>query len=356
MAYIQERKNKNGTIGYRVQVRLKGYPLKTATFSKKTDARRWAQKVETKLRENRHFPDWKKETRTLGEAIDKYLNEGHHKQIKDFKKQEAHLLWWKKELGVVSLNQLTPFLIAERRDYLLASHTFKHRPRSPSTVARYLSSLSAMFSTVCKEWGWIESSPLKNLTFPKENKGRTRFLSPQERKRLLDECKKSSHEFLTTIVLLALYTGMRSGEIRKLKWEDIDLERNMIIVRDTKNGETRAVPLVCEARKSILHLKSKEKIHPQDLLFPPKKGKNLSVFRYAWEKALRNASIENFRFHDLRHSFGSYLAMSGSSVNEISEMLGHKTLQMVKRYAHLCDSHLSKVIERMSKKMIEEKF
>jgi integrase len=139
----------------------------------------------------------------------------------------------------------------------------------------------------------------------------------------------------------------------KLTWSDIDFSKRRITLYETKNGEIRVVPLV---GKSLKLLKSLENNRQMDtvLIFPSQKGQKPqkpASLRSSWEKALQKAEISNFRFHDLRHSCASYLAMNGASLAEIAEVLGHKTLQMVKRYAHLSEAHTTSVVENMNEKI-----
>lgn len=155
-----------------------------------------------------------------------------------------------------------------------------------------------------------------------------------------------------TIVTLALSTGMRKGEILGLKWENIDLHDRRVTLVRTKNGEMRVVPLVGKACDHIRDLYLKLEPEGQDLVFSSPNNPTQSIsIRTAWETAVRRAQVENFRFHDLHHSTASYLAMNGASLLEIAEILGHKTLQMVKRYSHLSEDHKATVLEKMNSKV-----
>ena len=177
-------------------------------------------------------------------------------------------------------------------------------------------------------------------------------LFDEERERLLVTCKSSESIHLLPIVTLALSTGMRRGEILGLSWENVDLQSRRIILLRTKNGERRVVPLVGKAYELIKGLYLKLEPENQDLLFPsPNNPKNSTCIRTAWYTTLKRGKIENFRFHDLRHSTASYLAMNGASLPEIADILGHKTLQMVKRYSHLSEDHKATVLEKMNKKV-----
>jgi integrase len=173
-----------------------------------------------------------------------------------------------------------------------------------------------------------------------------RFLDDDERARLLEACRKSRNEYLYFIVVLALSTGMRKSEILNLKWQDIDLKAQQLVVHDTKNKERKVMPLSGLALELT-------KAHPRRIdttqLFPGRHKVDQAIdIRTPWETALKHAEIEDFRFHDLRHSAASYLAMNGASLSEIAEVLGHKTLQMVQRYAHLSEAHTKKVVASMN--------
>ena len=159
---------------------------------------------------------------------------------------------------------------------------------------------------------------------------------------------------MLTIVLLAITTGMRRGEIIGLRWHDIDFKYQRITLRITKNNETRSVPL---AGPALTSLKERAKVRPIDstsFVFPSRGKKGLTKsfnMDYAWILVRTEADLVDFRFHDLRHTTASFLAMSGATLREIADILGHKTLAMVQRYSHLTDDHRSATVERMVDKM-----
>ena len=141
-------------------------------------------------------------------------------------------------------------------------------------------------------------------------------------------------------------SGARLGEILGPRWPNIDLSRRVAVLEDTKNNERRALPLHGEALEVLRELSKVRRIDT-DLVFASREGK-ATYPRYAFQKAVQRVGIEDFRFHDLRHSAASYLAMSGATLAEIAEVLGHKTLSMVKRYSHLTEQHTSQVVARMN--------
>lgn len=241
-------------------------------------------------------------------------------------------------------------MIAEKRDQLAQGVTARGTKRTPATVNRYLSVLSHLFTIAIKEWGWLTENPLSKITKLKEPRGRVRYLSDNEREALLLACKESKNPYLYLIVVLALSTGARRMEILSLRWEDVDLNRKVIVLHQTKNSERRILPIAGLAL-TLMEQHAKIIKFGTDLIFPSHNSKKPMDIRKPWEIALKHAGIENFRFHDLRHSAASYLAMNGASLAEIAEVLGHKTLQMVKRYAHLSEAHTAKVVASMNERI-----
>jgi len=143
---------------------------------------------------------------------------------------------------------------------------------------------------------------------------------------------------------------MRRGEIMNLKWSDIDLARGSILLQTTKNGDRRFVPLVGTAL-DLLRSKYANQ-NPDSLVFPTPHSPCKPIdIRSAWETALSKANIFNFRFHDLRHTAASYLAMNQASLLEIGTLLGHKTVQMTKRYAHLSNAHIHSAAVGLNEKL-----
>lgn len=351
MANIRKHITKDGQTKFYVQIRLKGYPHQTACFDRLTDAKKWVQETESDLRNNRYFKSSEARKHTFNELADRYI-----KAILPNKKtacsQEAQLNWWKSQIGEKLLADISPSLISQYKEKLLSENTFKGKIRSPSTVVRYLAILSHVFTIASKEWGWLTDNPVRLISKPREPKGRVRFLSDEERQNLLSACHESKNSYLHTIVILALSTGMRLGEIVNLTWDNVDFDHQRIILEETKNGERRQVPLAGKALELIKKLKEKHFLCTK-LLFPSKPYLKQPVdIRSAWDFAIKKAGIKNFRFHDLRHSCASYLAMNGSSIVEIAAVLGHKTLQMAKRYTHLSDNHLSEVVAKMNEKIL----
>ena len=351
MATIERRLSKASGNSYRAKIRLKGYPVQSASFERLTDARKWAQQTEAAIREGRHFKTTESKRHTLAELIDRYVRDVTPAK-KSAKDQVQQLGWWKNAIGSYALADVSPSLLAECRDKLGREITARGKRRSSASVVRYLAALSHTFTIAVKEWGWMEDNPMRKVTKPKESRGRVRFLSDDERTRLLKACHESRNAYLYPVVVLALSTGMRQGEIMGLTWDNVDLNRGRAILHETKNDERRAVAITGHVLELLKELSRVRRID-SNFLFPSKGNRSRKSLdlRTPWETTLKNADIQDFRFHDLRHSAASYLAMNGASLAEIAEVLGHKTLQMVKRYAHFSEGHTARVVESMNQKI-----
>jgi integrase len=336
MASIQKRSRSR----YRVQVRLQGH-YRSATFPTRTQARRWATQTEHALYEQVHFPVTEASRHTLRELLARYEQEVLPRKRPGTQTHQAQqLAWWTQQLGHLRLDQLTPARLTACRERLAEG-------RTPATVNRYLAALSHAVNVAAVEWGWLEASPLRRVGRLREPRGRVRWLSEDERQRLVAACAASHNRVLLPVVVLALSTGARKQELVGLTWRDVDLRRERILLHHTKTGEARSVPLTGRALADLQALAKVRRIDSA-LVFPRRDGRAPIDLRYAWQQALQQADIPDFRFHDLRHCCASYLAMNGASLVEIAEVLGHKTLSMVKRYAHLAESHTAGVVARMT--------
>lgn len=257
--------------------------------------------------------------------------------------QLQQLSFWQKHLGDTNVAEIKPIDIIKARGLIKGSDTTKNC---------YTAALSHVFTVAVKEFGTMSENPCLKISKLKNPRGRVRYLSDEERKNLLIACEESSNPYLYAVVLLALTTGARKMEIMNLTWSDIDFEKRVIYLHETKNGEIRPLILTDHPHRVLFELFKESK---GGLVFPSRRNPERSIeIKSPFNQALKRAGIVNFHFHDLRHSCASYLVMNGASLNEIAEVLGHKSLNMVKRYAHLSTSHISKVVNSMADKMFRE--
>ena len=353
MATLEQRIDSKGARTWRAKIRIKSHPIVSKTFDRKTDANEWVQHTESAMRREEYAGKAEATKHTLEELVERYITH-FAKQKKSSRDQIRQLNWWRNEIGFYYLSKVTPAVISECKEKLLSEKLAKGRSRNGSgtrssgTVNRYMAAMSHVFTVAVKEWQWVEVNPFTRVSSLKEPQGRVRFLSDEERKSLLKACSKNT--VLYVIVVIALSTGARRGEILRLKWSNVDLNRGMLTLEETKNGERRALPLSGHALDQMKTMGKVRRLYTP-LVFPGMNpARPLSIDK-AFRAALREAKIDDFRFHDLRHSAASYLAMNGASLAEIADVLGHKTLQMVKRYSHISDQHTASVVAKMNTKI-----
>ena len=350
MASIEKRQTKQG-IRYRARITLKGHPRISETFKSRREAQRWAERTTEAIRQRQYQPESEPERRTVGELIDRYIEE-RIPQLSMPRHNRRKMEWWRDQLGAdTKLSQVTPEMIARCRDALAAGAGLSGKPMGIGSVKRYLALLSGALTTAVKDYFWMESNPCRKVRRPPEPRGRVRCLDDDERKRLLDACKAHRAKRLYPLVVMALCTGARQAELTNLRWTDVDLKQGVAILQQTKNGERRTLAITGLA-ETVMAEWYRERRLDTDLVFPSELAR-VYFPRKAWVQAVEASGVEDFRFHDLRHTFASYLAMSGATLAELAEALGHKSLAMVKRYAHLTEGHTASVIARMTSRFVE---
>lgn len=348
MGSIREYKKDDGTVSYHAEVRLRGHPPQRETFRTRTLAKKWIQDTESAIRDGRHFKTAESKRHTVGEMIDRFITQWLSKYPKRKVKQTTLLTWWKNRIGHLVLADLTPNVIAEARDDLLGQITKRKALRSPSSVNRFLAAFSKVLTVTVKEFGWLDDNPMRKVSKPKEAAGRDRFLSIEEKDRLLAACKSSVNQNLYPLVSLSILTAMRYGELINLNWEDLHFHNRTITLRETKNGDRRIIPLTHAVEDIFKQCPTYSSV-AKGLIFRSERlsnRKGVISIRNAFQKALREAGIVGFRWHDLRHTSASYLAMSGATQGELMAILGHRSPHMTRRYSHYSQKHLSTLLER----------
>ena len=227
-------------------------------------------------------------------------------------------------------------------------HIFKAKKalRSPATVNRYAASISAVFTWAVRRRivpkRWVH--PCRGIERRAERNERVRFLNPDERERLMQACRTSKWGRLHTLVLMALTTGARRGELMGLRWRDVDLQHQVAHVGRTKNGDAKSLPLTAAV---IAHMEAIQGPPAAFVFGSDRRADRPYTFQQRWYEAVKLAKLRDVTFHTLRHTCASYLAQSGASLVEIGDLLGHRDLKMTRRYAHLDVSHRARLVNRV---------
>ena len=337
LATIQKINRSKGVV-YRVLIRKKGFKSITKVFSTKRMATQFANRVESSNEELLAYGSVGKSKAILSEVADTYLTREY--KGKDLQKQRTRTDFWVKSIKVERVADITTSDIYEAMAKLPKS-------LSNSTINRYKSAASVVFSYACRHYN-LTSNPVQLIPSLPEDNHRVRYLSTLERNSLLNACKEACWSKLYLLVLIAITTGARRGELLGLRWNDIDFERQTAYVKTSKNGQPKVLPLTDTVVKELTRFRQQD----DSVIFNSEiKPDKAFCFNKQWSKALTLAEVSNFRFHDLRHTTASYLAQSGASLLEIADVLGHKQISVTKRYAHLCIDHKERLIGRVFSKL-----
>lgn len=293
----------------------------------------------------------------MAEVIDLYMA---HYAGRDTTRVQR-LTWWRKQLGQTALQDLSDDQVHAALDTLTNQpsryyagndadgqpvYKAKKKQLAPATINRYAASLAAVVTWSIKRRiapkGFVH--PCRSVERRPEHNEKTRYLSDDERQRLLQACQASTWPRLYLLVLMALTTGARKSELLGLRWADIDLERSEARILHTKNGDPRVLPLVPVVLTELRRFAAS----PSTLVFPSRRDVTKPfAFEPRYHEALKAAKIRGFVFHDLRHSCASILAQNGATLLEIADLLGHRQLQVTKRYSHLATSHKAALVNRV---------
>ena len=329
------------TSGYwQAIIRRKGHPDESKTFRTKVDAEAWARDIESKIDKGIFVSASHAERAIFNDLAKAFRNDfapKHYKVRADEKEAWRFQLARLEEFfGDYSLAAIDQKLVAKFRDLRLKG-TIGRKPVGESTVRKEIFLLSKVLGCAEREQGipLPRGNPVEKIRKPSEGNGRDRRLTASEWKKLEVQLQKSRNPYLYSATQLAIETAMRQGELLALQWKNIDKERGLAFLPETKNGEARAAPLSSRAIAVLNNLTRTT----TGVVLPVER---LTLY-HAFIAACRRAGIDNYTFHDLRHEALSRLAERGDfSVLELAEVSGHKTLQMLKRYTHLNAERLAK--------------
>ena len=280
------------------------------------------------------IPDRYKKAVLLSALMKDYLIWAEHQKAYESKKFRVDLLL--KEFGDIPLPAFSIKAVEQYQAKRLKEG------KKPATVNKELATLKHMLSKAA-EWSMVSEEAIKGALKVKllqENNRRLRFLSKDESTSLISNCAKH----LKPMVVTALNTGMRRGEIFGLTWDRVDLKHGFILLNTSKNGERREIPINTTLRAQFVEL-ALGNVDGHRFIFHEKDGKPFDSVKRSFLAACTKAGITDFHFHDLRHTFASQLVMAGVDLTTLKELLGHKDIKMTLRYSHLAPSHKLRAVE-----------
>ena len=349
MARITKRKKKNGW-SFTATIRIKGYPLACRTFDTKGEAAAWAAKTEDSIKANKYNDPRLAMHITFGQAIEKYLQLiSSKKAINTHMREKVAAGRLMEQIGAETpLGSISAATVASYRDKRLQTV-------SAYPVRQELVLLSHLFTKAKKEWAIPVDNPVGEIDRPPPPRGRTRFLTENEAVQLLESCRKARNKKFYFYILTLLHTGMRASEAAGLRWSQVDVEKRVIFLPDTKNKDPRWVPLTNELAGELAAMRESTKGQDENLVFLQDeqlqtlraKARPGIKFREAFNAAKKRAGLNDIHLHDLRHTAASHLIMSGVDIRTLADILGHRTLQMVQRYTHLLHDHKLAAIDKI---------
>jgi integrase len=306
-------------------VRRRGVAPRCKSFDKRTDATRWAREIEAEADRSGWVADTRlAEKTTLGELLTRYRDQVSPTKRSAHTERSRINAMLRRPIVHRTLAKLTSSDGASYRDDRL-------KAVAPATVVRELNTMSHAIETALREWGlWLPRNPFKMIRRPAVPQGRKRRLEDDEETRLLAACDRGRTPLLKELVVLAIETAMRRGELLGLSWLHVHLAKRIVHLPLTKNGESRDVPLSRRATDILTALSKRKKPHAE-LVFPMS-GNSV---RLAFEHLRVRAGMPDFHFHDLRHEAITRLFEKGLNIAEVSAISGHKELRMLQRYTHL---------------------
>jgi integrase len=319
---------------------LEGKKVRESTgTSNKKIAQRILDKTRGKVAEGKYNKVLKSHM-PFFELVDQFIEKHSRVEKKSFKRDEVIGEALKKFFGKIPIGQITALDIKEWRRRRSQHVTNKGTPIKKASLNRELAFMKTMFG-LAVEWGWLEANPAEKIKLLRGEEKRLRILSKAEIARLID----SAADYLKAIIVTAISTGMRKAEILNLRWKHVDLFNNFIRVASSKNDESRDVPIDSHLKETLMKLKKGRR--SEDFVFTRNNGEPITCMKEAFFVACKRAGIEDFRFHDLRHTAASLLAGGGCDIITLQNILGHKSLSMTQRYAHLIPERHQKAREIM---------
>lgn len=346
---------------YRAHVRRAGFKSQSKRFESLSDAKAWLRNAEADAAQQRLEADG---TYSFSRVADLFAKAPPRRGTKFW--SPTHLAYWVELFGPRDIKTITRadinVALAALQEKKAERRTFEGEVKvtdktiSSATVNRYLATLSSLFNFALN-MGHVDRHPIKGGQVTKlgEANGRRRILTEEEEGRLIIEAERSTWPPMALFLRLALTTGARKSELRGLRWSDIDLTRRVAVLRTSKNGEQRSLPLVVSVRDALAELKKVQPLSSDLVFFDPKNPERPKTVDTIWKhvraraglEADREDSLDRVVLHSTRHTAATKLIAGGANVIQAAAVTGHKTVGMLKRYAHLKTDDVLALADRL---------
>ena len=291
---------------------------------------------------------------TFGQFFEEtyYPQAQRDKKASSCRREDAlYRVWIAPILGKIPLKDVSPFHLEKLKKRM------DDAGQSARSIQYALAVVRQVFNHARGHTIYTGDNPVSKVKIPRPNNARLNFLTHEQASLLLDALKERSQQTYE-MAMLALYCGLRFGEIAGLTWQDIDFSQDIITIRDSKNGRTRHAYMTPQVRAM---LKAKPQGKPGDLLFPGKDGRRMGKISRTFDRTVKDIGLNNnvtdprmrLSFHSLRHTFASWLVQSGTDLYVVQQLLGHRTNAMTQRYAHLRQDNLRQAVKQLDNALNE---
>lgn len=349
---------------YRAHVRRAGFKSQSKCFDSLANAKAWLRNAEADAAQMRQEADG---THLFSRVADLFVKAPPRRGTKFW--SQTHLVYWVEQFGTRDVKTITRadinVAMAALQEKRAERRTFEGQVKqsdktiSSATVNRYLATLSSLFNFALN-MGYVDRHPIKGgqVTKLEEPSGRRRILTPEEEDRLIEEAERSTWPAMALFLRLALTTGARKSELRGLLWSDIDLNRRVAVLRKSKNGEQRTLPLVISVRDALIQAKKVQPLNSDLVFFDPKRPADPKNVDTIWKhvraraglEADREDSLDRVVLHSTRHTAATKLVAGGANVIQAAAVTGHKTVGMLKRYTHMKTDDVLALADRLLEK------
>jgi len=348
---IYERKGQHGDVTFYIRYQFQGTDIKERVGRKSRGFTREMARGALKSRlgdiARGQFSLEKTRRPVPFSTLLKQYDEYARTNWRDYNKQKYFLAALGKHFGDTPLSQITSWQIEKWKADL-------RKTLKPNSVNRHITIIKHMFKKGI-EWGMVKTNPTIGVKRFPEPESKTRFLTEDELERLLLACKEQKRQpWLLPLVTLGVHTGMRRGELLGLRWNNVNLDRGLITLQQSKTLKIKAIPINEAAMEALMWL-DKHRYGDHVFMYHWQKPIGKDNVQKSMDRVCSKAGIDDFTFHGTRHTFGSHLVMEGVDLVTVSKLMGHTNIKMTMRYAHLAPRHLAEAVAKLDSKLAQNR-